>query len=50
MNKPTCHYVLLARTALKNPHSGDIEFNVDEKKFENENPILAREEVFAYRK
>ncbi len=49
MNKPTCHYVFLARTALRNAVSGEIEFKVNKRKFENENPILAREAVFAHR-
>lgn len=49
MNKPTCHYIFLARTAFRNVETGDIEFNVNEKKFENENPILAREAAFAHR-
>jgi len=49
MNKPTCHYNFLARTALKNTISGEIDFKVTERKFEKENPILAREDVFKYR-
>ncbi len=49
MNKPDCHYIFLARTALRNAANGELEFNVIEKKFEHENPILAREAAFAYR-
>lgn len=49
MNKPTCNYVFLARTAFRDVVNGDIKFNINEKKFENENPILAREAVFAHR-
>jgi hypothetical protein len=49
MKKPNCHYVFLARTALRKAVSGNIEFNVVEKRFENENLILAREAAFIYR-
>lgn len=49
MNKPKCHYIFLARTALRNAVSGSIDFNVVEKEFKDDNPIIAREAVFAYR-
>src|SRR5450755_2561307 len=49
MSKPTCHYLLIARTAFTNAETGEIEFKAVERKFENENPILAREAAFTFR-
>lgn len=49
MNRPTCYYIVKARTAFKNNQTNEIEFKAIEKKFENENPILARESAFIFR-
>jgi hypothetical protein len=44
-----CYYVVKARTVLTNQDTGEIEFRTVERKFENEKPILAREQAFQFR-
>lgn len=46
MNKQKCYYVLRARIVFQNAITGELEFQNIEHKFENENPIIAREAVF----
>ncbi len=49
MNKPSCHYLLKARTAFYNSRNNEFEFKAIERKFEDESPILAREAAFKFR-
>lgn len=44
-----CHYIVKARTVLTNSDTGEIEFRTVERKFEDEKPILAREQAFQFR-
>lgn len=46
MNQQKCYYILRARIVFQNTLTGDLDFQNIEHKFENENPILAREAVF----
>lgn len=44
-----CHYIVKARTAFHNNKTGEIEFRARIKKFEHENPIVARNAAFNFR-
>jgi len=44
-----CCYFVKARTAVVNSESGELEFKAVEKKFEDINPIIARENAFKFR-
>ena len=49
MENIKCQYLFLARTAIRNAETKEIEFKAIKEIFENENPILAREAAFAFR-
>lgn len=44
-----CYYIVKARTAFHNNKTGEIEFRARIKRFEDENPILARNAAFNFR-
>lgn len=46
MDKPKCYYILRARIVFQNAITGRLDFQNIEHKFDNENPIIAREAVF----
>ena len=49
MTKPSCRYIVKARAAYPKDGSEEIEFVATERAFENEHPIIAREEAFEFR-
>ncbi len=46
MNQQKCYYILRARIVFQNAISGELDFQNIEHKFENANPIIARQAVF----
>ncbi len=46
MNEHKCYYILRARIVFQNAITGELDFQNIAHKFNNENPIIAREAVF----
>jgi len=44
--KAAIHYVVRVKVIVHNKDTNEIDFEEFERKFENENPILAREDAF----